>query len=183
MGETMTEVMTAEQLESIEIPGKWTELIRGQLIVRESPGTYHGKISASVLMLIGVFAKTQGLGDVFGQDTGFKIASNPDTVRAPDVAFLNNERVARVGRRGYSAVAPNLAVEVLSPDDRPAEVLEKIAAWLAAGVELAWVVDPDRREVRIHRADGTITVLGSADALSGETVLPGFSCAVSEIFD
>ena len=179
----MTELVTAEQLESIEIPGKWTELVRGRLIVREPPGTYHGKISATVLVLIAAFARPRALGDVFGQDTGFKIESNPDTVRAPDVAFLNKERGARVGRRGYSAVAPNLAVEVLSPDDRPAEVLEKVAAWLAAGVELAWVVDPNRLEVRVYRADGTITVLTSNETLSGETVLPGFSCAVAEIFE
>ena len=183
MGETMTDVITAKQLESIEIPGKWTELVRGQLIVREPPGTYHGKISATVLLLIGTFAKSRGLGDVFGQDTGFRIESNPDTVRAPDVAFLNRERSARVVRRGYAAVAPNLAVEVLSPDDRAAEVLEKVAAWLSAGVELAWVVDPERCEVRVHRANGTIAVLTSQDALSGETVLPGFSCAVTEIFE
>jgi Uma2 family endonuclease len=125
----------------------------------------------------------RGLGDVFGQDTGFKIESNPDRVRAPDVAFLDRERSARVGRRGYSAVAPSLAVEVLSPDDRPGEVLEKIAAWLSAGVELTCVVDPERRTVRVHRADGTISVLSADDDLSGETVLPGFSCAVREIFD
>ena len=179
----MTELMTAEQLESVDIPGKWTELIRGQLIVREPPGTYHGKVSATVLLLIGSFAKAHGLGDVFGQDTGFKIESNPDTVRAPDVAFLNRERSARVARRGYTAVAPTLAVEVLSPDDRPGEVLEKIAAWLTAGVELVWIVDPERRAVRIHRADGDIVLLGEQDELSGETVLPGFSCAVAEIFD
>jgi len=179
----MTETITAEQLESIEIPGKWTELIRGQLIVREPPGTYHGKVSATILFMIAAFTRPRGLGDVFGQDTGFKIESNPDTVRAPDVAFLSRDRSARVGKRGYAALAPNLAVEVLSPDDRPSEVLEKIAAWLSAGVELAWVVDPERREVRIHRADGTIAVLGSDDQLSGETVLPGFICMVAELFD
>ena len=179
----MTDVITAEELESIEIPGKWTELIRGHLIVREPPGTYHGKVSATILYLIAAFARPRGLGDVFGQDTGFRIETNPDTVRAPDVAFLDRERSSRVVQRGYAPVAPNLAVEVLSPDDRPAEVLEKIAAWLAAGVELAWVVDPERREVRVHRADGTISVLDADDELSGETVLPGFTCAVAGIFD
>jgi len=183
MGETMTDLMTAEQLESIEIPGKWTELVRGQLIVREPPSTYHGKISATILFLIAAFTRPRGLGAVFGQDIGFKIESDPDTVRAPDVAFLNRERSARVGKRGYSAVAPNLAVEVLSPGDRPSEVLEKVAAWLSAGVELAWVVDPERREVRVHRADGSIAVLASGDRLSGETVLPGFACAVTELFE
>lgn len=97
-------MMTAEDLETTDIPGKWTELARGQLIVREPPSTYHGKISATVLLLIGAFARTHALGDVFGKDTGFRIATDPDTVRAPDAAFLTRDRAMLVGRSGYAAV-------------------------------------------------------------------------------
>ena len=178
----MTQLMTAEQLETVDVPGKWTELVRGHLIVREPPGTYHGEVAANLLILLGAFVKGRALGHVFSQDTGFKIESNPDTVRAPDLAFVNRERSDLIGRRGYSALVPNLVAEVLSPDDRAAEVLEKVAQWLDAGVEIVWVVDPDRHEVRVHRGDGTLTVLSRNDRLDGEAVLPGFSCGIAEIF-
>jgi Uma2 family endonuclease len=151
--------------------------------VREPPGTWHGRISANVVFALVAFVRQHRAGTVMAQDTGFRIASDPDTVRAPDAAYLDVERSKRVTRRGYSPVAPNLVVEVLSPDDRPAEVLEKIADWLSAGVELAWVVDPERREVRVHRADGTLALLDDRASLDGEGVLPGFSCPVRELFD
>lgn len=183
MNSLLTEVTTAEQLASVDIPGKWTELIHGRLVVREPPGTWHGVVSANVLVALSVFVKAQRAGTVMAQDTGFKIRSDPDTVRAPDAAFLDPERSRKITPRGYSAVAPNLVVEVLSPDDRPADVLEKIADGLSAGVELAWVVDPERREVRIHRADGSVALLHESDSLDGERVLPGFTRPVRDLFD
>lgn len=183
MARQLAQITTADQLAGIVIPGKWAELIRGRLIVREPPGTYHGRVSANVLLLLGAFVKARGAGTVVAQDTGFRIASDPDTVRAPDAAFLDNERSKRITRRGYASVAPNLVVEVLSPDDRPGEVLEKVADWLGAGVELAWVVDPERREVRVHRADGGLMVLDDGSTLEGESVLPGFTCGVRELFE
>jgi Uma2 family endonuclease len=79
-------------------------------------------------------------------------------------------------------MAPDLAIEVLSPDDRPAEVLEKVADWLKAGARLVWVVDPARRSARVYRADGGESVLGAAEALDGEDVLPAFVCPLGEIF-
>lgn len=183
MNSLLTEITTADQLAPLDIPGKWTELVRGQVIVREPPGTYHGRVSANVLVALGVFVREHRAGTVMAQDTGFKIASNPDTVRAPDAAFLDSERSRMITRRGYSAVAPNLVVEVLSPDDRPAEVLEKIADWLSAGVELAWVVDPERREVRVHRADGSVALLHDGESVDGERVLPGFTASVRDLFE
>lgn len=183
MAGQLTEITTAEQLAGVANSGKWTELVRGRLVVREPPGTHHGRVSASVLVLLGSFAKARRAGTVVAQDTGFRIGADPDTVRAPDAAFLDVERSKRITRRGYAAVAPNLVVEVLSPDDRPAEVLEKVADWLNAGVELTWVVDPERREVRVHRADGSLALLDDGSTLDGEDVLPGFTCAVRELFD
>lgn len=176
-------ITTADQLAAIAIPGRWTELVRGRLVVREPPGTWHGRVSAAVLLVLGAFVKEHRAGTVVAQDTGFRIASDPDTVLAPDVAFLDPERSKRITRRGYAAVAPNLVVEVLSPDDRPADVLEKIAEWLGAGVELAWVVDPERREVRVHRADGSLALRGDGETLDGEGVLPGFTCVVRDLLD
>ncbi len=131
-------LMTAEEVAPISIPGKVTELVRGRLVVREPPGTWHGAISAKLTYLLWGFVHHQRLGLVFGQNTGFKIGSHPDTVRAPDVAFVARERVGVIRERGCAELAPDLLAEILSPDDRPAEVLAKVADWLAAGTRIVW---------------------------------------------
>jgi Uma2 family endonuclease len=183
LGESPSAVMTAEELERVDIPGKSTELVRGQLVVREPPSTYHGQIAAKLAYLVGAFVYPNGLGALFGQDTGFKIESNPDTVRAPDLAFLRRERASEIQRRGYAALAPDLVAEIVSPDDRRGELLAKVGDWLDAGVKLVWVIDPARVEAHVHRLDGSLSVIDSAGALDGEDVLPGFSCALSDILD
>jgi Uma2 family endonuclease len=174
--------MTAEQLERIRIPGKSTELVRGSLVVSEPPGTFHGKLSARLLLLVGGFVEAHGLGEVFAQDTGFKIASRPDTVRAPDLAFVDADRLSRIAPRGYAAVAPDLVAEILSPDDGPADVAAKINEWLAAGVRLAWVFDADRGTAHVHRPDGTVSLIDADGVLDGEAVLPGFECRLKEVY-
>jgi Uma2 family endonuclease len=176
-------IITVEELEAIDLPGKSTELVRGRLVVREPPSTYHGKIAAKLGYLLGDYVYPHDLGVLFGQDTGFKIESNPDTVRAPDAAFLSKERAAHITRRGYAALAPNLTAEILSPDDRPGEVLTKVGDWLRAGVQIVWVIDPERAEAHIHRADGSLSVVHIDGALDGEDVLPGFSCPLSQILE
>jgi Uma2 family endonuclease len=178
---TTASLLTAEELERISIPGKVTELIRGRLVVREPPGTHHGAIAANLAYYLGDFVRRQESGTIFAQDTGFKIAADPDTVRAPDVAFVARERVSEIGHRGYAALAPDLLAEVLSPDDRPGEVLEKVANWLAAGTRIVWVIDPERREARVYRQDGSLAILGNDDALKGEDVLPGFTCPLKDV--
>src|SRR2546428_12651667 len=140
-----SQLLTARDVERLSLPGKVTELIRGQLVVREPPGTRHGVIAANLTYYLSDFARRHELGIVLAQDTGFKIASDPDTVRAPDVAFLRRERAGVIQARGYAAAAPDLLAEILSPDDRPAEVLAKVADWLAAGAEVGGVADPRRR--------------------------------------
>ena len=173
--------MTSEELERLDIPGKVTELIRGHLIVREPPGTRHGIIAANLCIILGSFVRRERFGAVSAQDTGFKIESDPDTVRAPDVAYISNAQLGAVTRRGYAPVAPDLAAEVLSPDDRAGEVLTKVGAWLSAGTKLVWVVDPDREEVRVYRPDGSLTVVSVDGSIDGEDVLPGFACSVREV--
>ncbi|HEU5261181.1 MAG TPA: Uma2 family endonuclease [Gemmatimonadales bacterium] len=175
-------LLTAEDVERISLPGKQVELVRGRLVVREPPGTWHGAIAATLTCLLGEFVRRHGLGIVFAQDTGFKIASDPDTVRAPDVAFVARDRTDRISRRGYAELAPDLLAEILSSDDRPGEVLAKVADWLGAGTRLAWVVDPERSEVRVYRRDGSLVVLREGDSLDGEDVLPGFSCPLIALF-
>ena len=86
-----------------------------------------------------------------------------------------------IGVRGYAELAPDLLAEIVSPDDRPAEVLAKVADWLAAGTKLVWLVDPERAEVRVYRSDGSLSVLQEGDSLDGEDVLPGFTCPLSDV--
>lgn len=175
--------MTAEELERFDLPGKCTELVRGRLIVREPPGFYHGHVAARLLFLLGKHVYGRDLGWLSAQDTGFKIESDPDTVRAPDVAFTSNQRRLDIPKRGYAPFAPDLAAEVLSPDDRPGEVLSKVGDWLDVGVRIVWVIDPERREARVYRADGTQFSVGQDGVLDGETVLPDFSCQLADLFD
>ena len=173
--------MTAEELSRLSVPGKSFELVRGQLVVREPPGSWHGMVQANLTRIVADFVHRHSLGLVFGQDTGFRIRSDPDTVRAPDLAFVAADRAALIPRRGYAALSPELVAEILSPDDRPGEVLAKIADWLDAGTRLVWVIDPERREARVHRGDGTIAIVGADGALEGEDVLPGLACPLREV--
>lgn len=175
-------VLTAADVERLSLPGKQVELVRGRLVVREPPGTWHGVIAANLAGYLSNFVRPRGLGVVCAQDTGFKIASDPDTVRAPDVAFVGREHVARIPRQGYAALAPDLVVEVLSPDDSLSEVLAKVADWFAGGTKLVWLVDPRRSQIHVYRQDGGLSLLRDSDTLDGEDVLPGFTCPLREIF-
>ena len=174
-------LVTAHELEHLYLPNKQVELVRGRLVVREPPGTWHGAVSARLLRLLGNFVDQHRLGTLFAQETGFKIASYPDTVRGPDVAFVRGDQLDRIARRGYAELAPDLVAEVLSPDDRAAEVLAKVADWLGAGTRLVWVIDPQRSEARVHRADGSVSVVPEDGVLDGEDVVSGFTCPLREV--
>ena len=168
------QVLTADELLKLNIPDKRTELIRGQLVVREPAGFQHGVAAARFARHLEAFVSATDIGLVVGAETGFKLATEPDTVRAPDCAFVSKARVPDPLPRGYFPVAPDLAVEVLSPDDRPGEILSKVANWLSAGCQLVWVFDAERRTGRVYRADGTESHLTRDDAFEGELLLPGF---------
>jgi len=174
--------MTADQLLRLNLPDKRTELVKGALVVREPAGYRHGEVAVKLTMAIAGFVHDRQLGAVLAAETGFKLFTNPDTVRAPDVAFVHRDRLPESSPAGYAPFAPDLVVEVLSPDDRPGEVLAKVADWLSAGCRLVWVVDPVRRTARVYRADGTESLLTDRDALDGEEVLPGFACPLASMF-
>ena len=174
-------LMTADELLREPVPNKRTELVRGVLVVREPAGSTHGIVAMNLGIELGTFVKRVGSGAVFAAETGFKLTTNPDTVRAPDVAFVARERVPPRDARGFPALAPDLVVEVLSPDDRPGEVLAKVADWLTAGTRLVWVVDPERRVARVYRADGSEALVNEGGALEGEAVLPGFRCELGAV--
>lgn len=173
--------MTADELLHVDIPGKSTELVRGRLVVREPSGTRHGMVQATLTWLVTDFVRRNQLGVVFGQDTGFRIESNPDTVRGPDLAFVAADRAAEIPPRGYAALAPDLVAEIVSPDDRPGELLAKAGQFLDAGTRLVWVIDPQRTEARIYGASGDVSIVGEDGALDGRNVLPGFSCALRDV--
>lgn len=174
-------LLTAEDLERVNLPNKRTELVRGTLIVREPAGFGHGKVAMRIGSALHAYVDRQGLGEVFAAETGFTLFRGPDTVRAPDVAFVSNERLPERSPRGFAELAPDLVVEVLSPGDGAGEVAEKIDDWLRAGCRLVWVVDPERRRARVHRANGSVHPLSQDDDLDGEDVVPGFRCALGEL--
>jgi Uma2 family endonuclease len=174
-------LLTAEELLHLNLPNKRTELVRGMLLIREPAGYQHGDVAARLLLAIGNFVYVNSLGRVFAAETGFTVARDPDTVRAADVAFISNARLPDPVPRGFADLAPDLAVEVLSPDDRADEVLAKVADWLGAGARLVWVVDPLRVSARVYRADGSESVLAVDAELDGEDVLPGFACEIKQV--
>ena len=173
--------ITADELLRLSIPNKRVELVRGTLVVREPTGARHGRVTARLTAPLADFVQANGLGQVYAAETGFKLAGNPDTVRAPDIAFISRGRLTDPEPLGYPSLAPDLVVEVLSPSDRPGETLNKVAEWLDAGSRVVWVVDPERRLVRVYRQDGGETLVSADDALSGEDVVPGFSCPLADI--
>lgn len=178
---TTPDLLTAEELLALNIPDKRTELVRGRLIVREPAGFRHGVVAMELARRLADFVRANALGVVVAAETGFKLFSDPDTVRAPDVGYIRADRVPKPLPRGYADIAPDLAVEVLSPDDRAGEVLAKVSDWLRAGCRLVWVVDPERRLARVYRADGSEAHVSADSALDGEDVLPGFSCRLEDL--
>lgn len=157
------------------------ELIRGELRMMIPAGDEHGRITVKLTCLVGNHVMSHDLGILHGAETGFILSRGPDTVRAPDLAFTRAERAAPPAR-GFVPGAPDLAVEVLSPDDRPGYVREKVAEWLEAGTLAVWVVDPRERTVTIHEPDRDPKVFGGNEVLSGGDLLPGFELAVREVF-
>ena len=174
-------LMTAEDLLHLNVPNKRTELVKGVLVVREPAGGRHGRVAMELGRLLANHVHARGLGRVYAAETGFTLFRAPDTVRAPDVAFTGSERLLEPEPVGFPEQAPDLAIEVLSPGDRPGEVLAKVADWLSAGARLVWVVDPERRLARAYREDGTETLVTADEALDGEDVVPGFSCQQSAV--
>ena len=176
-------LMTAEELLRADIPHKSTELVRGRLIVSEPPSTQHGRVQSKLNFLVGRFVYAETSGALFGQDTGFRIASDPDTVRAPDLAFVRQERISLIAPSGYAAMAPDLVAEILSPGDPPGEALAKVSEWLEAGVEIAWLIDPERRTAQVYRSDGSVAAIPRDGVLEGDNVLPGLTVVLAGLFE
>ena len=174
---------TASELFEMPDDGFRYELVKGELRRMSPSGSEHAVIIGRLTMRLGQHIEANDLGVYFGAEAGFKIDSDPDTVRAPDVAFVSRGRVPESGiPKNFWSGAPDLAVEVVSPGDTFNEVEEKVEQWLNAGARAVWVVNPKRRGVTVYRSMTEVTHLSEADELDGGEVVPGFHCKVAEIF-
>ena len=179
-----TDLLTAEDLLRLYGEGVRGELIRGVLRETMPSGQRHGKIVARLLILLGMFIEPRRLGTLVASDSGVLLERDPDTVREPDIAFTSITRLpADAVLDGYAEVVPDLVVEIVSPGDRPRDLADKVAMWLSHGVRLVWVVRPAGRAIEVHRSGSAVETLNEAATLSGNDVLPGFSCSVSAIFE
>jgi Uma2 family endonuclease len=178
-----TNLLTAEHLAAMDEDYYKLELDEGRLVIMEPPFPEHGRMEARIAAILFTFVEPRRLGVVYSGDPGFVLARTPDTVRGPDVAFLRAERVPTGDAvDAFYEGAPDLAVEVLSRNDRPGEVARKVTNYLDAGARLVWVVDPRARTVVVHRPDAPPCILGAHDTIDGADVLPRFSSPVAAFF-
>ncbi len=175
--------MTAQELLGYRNGHYRQELIAGRLHEMEPTGFLHGHVTIKVGRLLDEHVSAGDLGVVVGAETGFLLARDPDTVRAPDAAFVRAERVAPGGLpEAYWPGPPDLAVEVLSPNDRPAEVATKAREWLAAGTRAVVILNPRHQAAILYRSAADRRALGPADVLDLDPELPGFSVRVAALF-
>ena len=177
------QLVTADELLKMPRDGFRYELVKGELIKMAPPGDEHGIVTVNFFLQLGQHVKLNKLGAVYGE-VGFLLASNPDTVRAPDSAFVRRERIEETGRlKGYRPGAPDLAVEVISPDDTYPEVHKKALEWLAAGTRMVIVFNPRKRNATVYRSRDNITILTEDDVLDIDDVVKGFKVCVKDIFE
>lgn len=186
MATTSTAVMTAEEffdwVHRAENAGRSFELDRGEVIEMPPPGKFHGFVCGNVSRILGNFAIQRRRGYVCTNDSGILVERDPDTVRGPDVSFYDDSETAETMERKYPEVPPLLVVEVLSPEDRTTQVMNRVGQFLARGVGLVWVIDPETRDVAIHRPGAFPELLATGSDITGGDVLPEFRCRVDEFF-
>jgi len=175
-------LVTADELRAMGDIGR-CELIYGELVVMSPAGAEHGVVAMRFGRYLEAHVDEHALGAVFAAETGFIVARNPDLVRAPDVSFVRASRVPSPLPSGYLEGAPDLAVEVVSPDDSKREVAEKVNMWLAHGTQVAWVAYPRQMMVEIHRVGQLPQRLTAGDEIHDELLLPGFVLPLSKVFN
>ena len=181
---TLKRLFTAEDLFCLSASGRRLELVKGKVYEMAPAGGRHGYSAMNIGVLMGGHVRLHQLGRVFAAETGFIIQHDPDTVRAPDAAFICQDRLsADEIPDSYIDLIPDLVVEVVSPNDRRREVQEKVEEWLNAGVRLVWVLYPATRAAIVYRSLKDVTHLTADDFLDGGNVVPGFSCRVGDLFD
>ena len=183
MTTTEKALLTADELLQLDrdVHG---ELVRGVFHETMPAGGLHGKIVTNLVGELYAFVKPRRLGTLLASDSGIWLERDPDTVRAPDVAFISADRlpVDSVDPH-YCAAVPNLVAEVASPRDSRPALLARARMWLGHGVTLVWVVRPPARSVDVYRPAAPAVTLSEDGSLDGLDVLPGFTCDVSTVFD
>jgi Uma2 family endonuclease len=176
-------VTTADELLYMPDDRMRHELVRGELRTMTPAGFEHGRIALRVAQLLGAHVEEAGIGVAAGAETGFVLSSDPDTVRAPDAAFISKERAEKVGRTvKYWPGAPDFAAEVISPNDTFHEVQEKVLEWLAAGTIAVLLLDPDQHTATVYRGQGEAHVHLAEDTLDLSDAVPGFTVPVARLF-
>lgn len=174
-------LVTAEEFERMpEEPGVRMELVCGRVIRMSPPGFRHGMVQGRLFELLADYARRTGAGRVV-LPVGFKLATNPDTVREPDLAFVSRSHVVDEPD-GFITGAPDLAVEVISPTDRRGNLQHKIAQYLETGVQMVWLVDPKSATVTVYEPGLEPVTLREGAVLDGGDVLAGFACDLRRIF-
>ena len=182
MSSVAQRLMTAEEYWQSPLNSKHSELVRGEVVEAMPPSRDRGKIALAIGTLLRLWVQG-GAGGEAGVEAGFILARDPDIVRGPDVYYVSPARAQSDDEsRAFWTIAPDLAVEVISPDETADDIREKVRDYLAAGTPLVWVVYPRTSEVVVHTADGLARTYSGDDVLEHPEVLPGFSCRVSELF-
>jgi Uma2 family endonuclease len=180
----VTKTVTADELLALPDDGNRYELVKGELIQMSPTGHEHGIVALHIAAALHDFIKAHNLGASYAAETGFLIAQNPDTVRAPDAAYVRKDRLEAAGPiKSFWVGAPDLVVEVVSPGDTVREVEEKVAEWLAAGTLMVWIISPRLRTVTSYRSLTEIVTFTEKDTLEADDVLPGFRIDVRELFE
>ncbi|MBN8725901.1 MAG: Uma2 family endonuclease [Acidobacteria bacterium] len=176
-------LVTEDELLQMPKDGYRYELIEGELRRMAPAGGEHGVLAATFTIALGYFVDLHDLGVICAAETGFTLAKNPDTTRAPDLAFVSKARIPETGiPKGYWSLAPDLAVEVVSPNDTYDEVEDKIALWLKYGTSIVIVINPRRRNVKVYRSLTNINIFNTADTLTLPDMFSGFSYPVAKLF-
>jgi Uma2 family endonuclease len=176
-------LVTIEDLERMGDLGR-CELVDGRIVRMTPTGEEHGGVEAKLATAVENFVAPRKLGKVRVGEVGIITRRNPDRVRGADVLYISQERWAARGRgRGFLDVAPELVVEVLSPDDRMSDVTQKLREYFGIGVKVVWVVDPEARVVFAYRSLTDVREHAAADTLTAEDILPGFAVAVGSLFE
>ena len=177
-----SKLMTAEELLLMpRVDGRRFELVRGVLVEKMPGGDPHSETTIMTGIVVGNYVIANDYGDIRAGEPGYRLERDPDTVRAPDVAWFAPGRLTR-GVPGYPEIVPDLAIEVKSPSNSWPEIAAKAYMWLSYGSRQAWVGDPESVTVRIYRPNAAPVILGADDILDGGDLLPGFSVAVRDLF-
>ena len=178
--ETKT-LITGEALAEMGDIGR-NELVEGRIVLMSPTGWRHGKYESRFDYFLSIFVDEHNLGEVLVGEVGLYTQRNPDTVRGADVIFISRERLAKVKSASFLDVAPELIVEIMSPDDRWINVKQKLKEYFTIGVDIVWVVDPSDKTVSVYRSLTEVQILAENDTLSGEDILPGFELSVASLF-